>query len=174
MQHLELFQEVRKRLADGRIDRAGTETAADHEEHRALRRKAGSFISRLATAREEFGAYRRAGEHGLIFREQRKCLREVTADFGRRTVGEAVCESGCHIRLVDHGGNAEALCGAHHGHGDIAALRKDEVRLKVAQNGLCLAVTLQHAEGVGEVLPVEIAAQFSGGNAAVGSAGLFD
>ena len=122
VQHLELFQEFRKRLADGRIDRAGTEASADHQEHRALCRKAGSFIGRLAAAREELRAYRRAGEHGLVFREQGKCLGEVTADFGRRTVGETVCESRCHIRLVNHGGNAEALCGAHHGDGDIAAL----------------------------------------------------
>ena len=58
-------------------------------------------------------------------------------------------------------GNAVELCAVNHGNGHEAALGEHHLGLQLADDRLCLKNALDHAEGIGEILQIKVAAQLA-------------
>ena len=167
MHHGEFFQELRQGGAYGFVHGAGAEASSDDHEHRAVFGDPGQLIAPFPRTGQQFRADRGAGHQRLVRREILDGLREIAADGLRSPVGELVGQAGRHVGLVDHHRDVPHAGGPDHGHGNIAALGEDDVRLEFFDDLRRLAEAHQDPEGVGEVLHVKVSAQLSGGNAAV-------
>lgn len=62
----------------------------------------------------------------------------------------------------------------HHRDGYKTAFGKDHVRFIFFQKLASFPVSFYHAEGVGEIFQIEVAAQFAGGYPVIGDPGVFD
>ena len=75
---------------------------------------------------------------------------------------------------MDNHRDMQAAGRKNHGDGYKAAFGKDDVGAVIFQDLFGFTVAFQHAERVGEVLQIKIAAQLSRRNSIVGDAGLLD
>ena len=113
------------------------------------------------TTGEELTPDRRARQDCFVGGHHLERLREITADLGCRAEAQLVGKSGRHVGLVDHTGNVEGSGRAHHRHTDKAALGKDDVRSVFLEKFAGLPESMDHAEGVREVLEVKISSELT-------------
>ena len=161
MHDLEGLQKRRQVAAHRIVDGNSALAAAHDHKHRLVRGESADGKSLVAVAGEELAADRRACQHRLIGGHHLECLREVAADLSRRAKAQLVGKSGRHIGLVDHAGNVQRSGRAHHRHADEAALGKDHIRPILLEEFASLPESVDHAEGVREILEVKIPPELS-------------
>ena len=161
MHDLESPQEFRQFAAHRVVDGNGALAAAHDHENRLVRRKAADGKSLVAVTGEELTPDRRARQDCFVGGHHLERLREITADLGSRAEAQLIGKAGRHIGLVDHTGNVERSGRAHHRHTDKAALGKDDVRSVFLEKFASLSESVDHAEGIREVLEVKISPELT-------------
>ena len=79
----------------------------------------------------------------------------------RKGKTQLVGQPGGHVRFMADHGHAVQLRPVHHGHRHKATLGKNHVRFDFVDDAGRLAHALDHAEGVGKVFDVKVAAQLA-------------
>ena len=168
MDDLKGFSQFRKDLADGSVDGYRSQTASDDQEDRFSGCKTAEIQGSQLIAVHEFLTDGGSGEDSFSFRKIFYCLREITADLCGSRKRQLVCQPRSHIGFMDNRRNMAFFCCLHHRYSDKSAFGKYHIRLQFFQNFFCFGKALDHTEGIGEVLPVKITAQFSGGDTVIG------
>ena len=131
--------------------------------------KAGQPEAARAVAGENLRAKRRTRQNALRG-EQLCALRERRADgFGER-LAQLVGQPRRDIAFVHHHRHAADGRAEDDRNADKAALGEHDIRLQPADDADALERARDDAEGIGEVFPIEIAAQLAGADRVIGYA----
>ena len=168
MDDVEMREELRQGGAQGFIDRHGAERSADDHQDGLFTVKPGEGKAGVPASGKQLAPDGAAGEHRLFRRQKIDGLREVAADLFGGAVREFVGKPRRHVGFMDDDRDAERFRGAHDGYGYEPALGEQDVWADRAEKLPRFGKALEHAEGIGEVLPVEVPAELAGGNTVIG------
>ncbi len=151
------------------VDRLRAQGAAHHQQHGLLAGEAQAFQACGSVTCEKLRAQGRADAFRLAAQH-----RGAFGEGGGDTLGEGraelVGQAGGQVGLMAHHRDAVQPRAEHHRHGHKAALGEAHIGLDLAHQTGGLHRTREDAEGVGEVLPVEIATQLAGFDRVIGQA----
>ena len=170
MEHLEVPGEPGQGLPHRLVDGLRAAGAAHDHQHRAMVVKAEVPPALLPVALQDLGADGGAGVHALALGILHG-LREGAALDLRKGQAQLVGQARGHVRFMGDHRHAVQLRAVDHRHRHEAALGEHHVGLQPSDDARGLAHALDHAEGVGKVLPVEVPAQLAHGHRVKGDAG---
>ncbi len=169
MDDLPALQKVGERVPDCLIDGGSAQTASHDQHHRAVRDKAGQRKGGCAVSFHQLPTDRASGENGLFLRQILDGLREITADPGGGRHAQLVGKSRCQVGfMTDHRDMVPS--GRHdHRNGYEAAFGKDHIGFQGLHERGRFRKSPDDPEGVREIFPVKIPAEFAGGDSVIGN-----
>ena len=168
MHYLEIRQQLGKGVTDSLVYIGGALASSDYHDDRLVCTEAAHIKAGEPVTLGEFRTDRGTRKHCLFRRKQLQRLRKIAAYFPGHRDADFVGESRRHIGFVDNAGNAQGGPGTYHRYRYKTTLGKNDVRPVVFQEFLCFRKTLYNAEGIREILKVQITAEFPGGNSYIG------
>ena len=169
MHHLEIFQKFRKHVPDCLIDGCRSLAAAYHHDDRFRGIESAQPVGRFFIPRRELLPDGGTRQNRLIRGKLLQCLRKITAHLLRHRNTELIRKAGGHVRFMYDTRNSQCISGPNHRNADKPSLGKDHVRLLFFQVLSCLTHSLDHTEGIGEILGIKISSEFPCGNAIIGN-----
>ena len=162
-------QKLGQRRAQSGVYALRAQAAAHHQQNRLIGGKVRHGQPLFAAAGKQLGPQRRAGEHALG--GQRLCaFGEGGGYFFGKARADLIGQAGGEIAFMAQHGHAVQPCAHNHRHGYEPALGEAHVGLEPAHQVRALERAGNHAEGIGEVLPVKVAAQLAGFDHMIGHA----
>ena len=174
MDDLPFFYKFGERVPYRLVDNARAQTSAHDHQDRFVCRETGQGESGASFPFHQFLADGASGQDGFLFREVLDGLREVTADLCGAGHAQLIGKAGSQVGFVADDGDMPAFGCHDYRDRDEAALGEDDVGLQPFHQGRRFGEAFDDPEGVGEILPVKVTAEFSGGNAVVGDVLGFD
>ena len=170
MQNVEACQQLRQGFAQAAVDALRAQAAARHEQHGLLSVESSQRQPGRTASAEQLRPERGARQHALVS-QRAGAFGERRRHFGGEARADAVGQPGGEVALVAYGRHAAQPGAEHHRHAHKAALGKAHVGPEPAHESNALKRAPDDAEGIGEVLQAEIAAQLAAFDGMVGDVG---